>query len=192
MTQDNSQQGHQNNAVVNSSNEDKQAVQEQTIPLAKFLELKDTLKEFKTKLSSYEEKEKQLQESKLLEEKNYQELLTKRDEELKTFKSQLEQERKAFKLNTTKEKFARFLDKNNAVDSNDVLRLVDIEKFVDLEHQDDAIAKQVEDLKKSKAYLFKSSTSVVNHNENNRANGNTDTQRKPNTKKDKVLDIWMN
>lgn len=192
MTRDNSQQEHQNNAVANSSNEEKQAVQEQTIPLAKFLELKDTLKEFKTKLSSYEEKEKQLQESKLLEEKNYQELLTKRDEELKTFKSQLEQERKAFKLNTTKEKFVRFLDKNNAVDSNDVLRLVDIEKFVDLEHQDDEIAKQVEDLKKSKAYLFKSSTTVISHNENNRPNGNTDTQKRPNAKKDKVLDVWMN
>lgn len=184
MTQDNSTQEHQNNAATT---EDKN---QEVVPLAKFLEVKGTLKEMKDKLASFEEKERTLQESKLLEEKNYQELLAKRDEELKSFKSQLEQERLNFKITSVKDKFARILDKNNAINSDDVLRLVDIESVLKAEDQDKIISKLVEELKESKAYLFKST--VQNHSENKKPTFQNDKQLNPNAKKDSALSIWLN
>jgi len=184
MTQDNTIQEHQNNAVTTT--EDKN---QEVVPLAKFLEVKGTLKEMKDKLASFEEKERKLQESKLLEEKNYQELLAKRDAELNSFKSQLEQERANYKVTSVKDKFARILDKNNVIDSNDVLRLVDVNQLVDAEDQDKLINKLVEDLKANKSYLFKQT--VQNHNENNRISGNSNKQSNPNAKQDPVLGIWL-
>lgn len=184
MTQDNSTQEHQNNAA--NPTEDKN---HEVVPLAKFLEVKGSLKEMKDKLASFEEKERKLQESKLLEEKNYQELLAKRDEEVKSFKSQLEQERLNFKVTSVKDKFARILDKNNAINSDDVLRLVDMQSILDAEDQDKIMNKVVEDLKKDKSYLFKST--VQNHDENKKPTFQNN-KLNPNTKKDSALSIWLN
>jgi len=190
MTQDNVHQEHQEKQVVESSTTEKQDIrQDQSIPLAKFLEVKDTVKELKNKLSSYEEKEKKLQESKLLEEKNYQELLAKRENELNSYKSQLEEERKNYKVATVKEKFARVLDKNNAINSDDVLKLVDVNSLMESEDQESAINQIVEEFKTSKSYLFK--PAVLNHNENNKITNNTNKQANPNAKRDSALNIWM-
>lgn len=190
MTQDKENQENQessNEPVVDKS---PQGSDQESVPLAKFLEVKGTLKEMKDKLNSFEEKEKELQESKLLEEKNYQELLAKRDDELKNFKSQLEQERLSFKVNSVKDKFARVLDKNDAVNSDDILRLVDIQPILEAENQDDLIKKTVEDLKENKSYLFK--MTVPNHSENKKITNNPNKQLNPNAKKDSALSIWLN
>ena len=181
MTQDNTAQEHQNNTTDDKNHE--------VVPLSKFLEVKGTLKEMKDKLASFEEKEKKLQESKLLEEKNYQELLAKRDAELKSFQSQLEQERTNFKINSVKDKFARILDKNNAIDSNDVLRLVDVNQLIDAEDQEKKINKLVDELKANKSYLFKQV--AQNHFENNKIVTNSNKQSNPNAKKDSALSIWL-
>lgn len=165
-----------------SSTEEKQEV----VPLAKFLEQKNSNKELKEKLAAFEEKEKQIQEAKLLEEKNFQELLAQRDNEINGYKSQLEEERKTYKVNSVKDKFARVLDKNEAINSDDVMRLVDINSVVEAEDQDSLISKLVDDLKQNKAYLFKSK--VIDHNENNKINNNN-KQTNPAIKRDPVLSI---
>lgn len=183
MTQDNSTtQEHQSNTAD-------EAKSPEVVPLAKFLELKNSTKELKDKLASFEDKEKKLHESKLLEEKNYQELLAKRDEEIKSYKSQLEEERRTFKVNSVKDKFARVLDKNNAVSSDDIIRLVDVSAIVEAEDQDKVINAMVEDLKAKKAYLFKAAN-PANHNENNRIVTDSNKQHNSNAKKDPVLSIW--
>lgn len=176
MTQEN----QENQNPSNSSIEEKQEV----VPLAKFLEQKNSNKELKEKLAAFEENEKKIQEAKLLEEKNFQELLVKKDKELSDYKSQLEEERKNFKLSSVKDKFARVLDKNEAINSDDIMRLVDISSVVETEDQDGIISKLVDELKTNKPYLFKAKD--LSHNENNKINNNNKPTN-PAIKQDPIL-----
>ena len=184
MTDENKKENITDNPVDTvTKNEDNQDLN--SVPLKTLLEQKKANKELKEKIASFEAKEKELADAKLLEEKNYQELIQKKESELNNFKIELENEKKNNKLEKIKNKFSNELSKLNVIDSEDALRLVEYKDLLDQDSFDEEIKQRVTDLQKNKAYLFKSVTR--NNNENGQPNQASPTQNKGNGKVDPLI-----
>jgi len=151
-------------ATFNSNEETKP---NDSVPLASFLEQKKLTKEMKEKLAGYEAKELKEAEAKLLEEKGYQELIQSKSDKIAALEAESEKTTKNFKLKDVQNKFARALDKNNAINSDDVLKLVDVSDLLDSDGAEAEINKRVESLVKDKSYLFGTKPNTRNSEENN-------------------------
>lgn len=167
----------------NKNPEDKGSGQEQnkTVPLDTFLDQKKINKELKEKLAAFEDKERKDSEAKLLEEKKFQEVIQNTKSEAEKYKSELEQTKKEAKIEKIKDKFSRFLEKNNAINADDALKFVQYDDLLDSEDLDGSIKKRVEDLAKNKAYLFSKSKSPSN-DENGKPNSGGSDEKKPGNK----------
>lgn len=167
-------------------NNDNDTENGESVPLKTLLDQKKANKELKEKIALFEAKEKELADAKLLEEKNYQELIQKKESELANFKTELENEKKNNKLEKIKNKFSNELSKLNVIDSDDALRLVKYDDLLTLDSFDDEIKARAADLQKNKSYLFKSVTR--NNNENGQPNqGQPPHQNKGSGKVDPLL-----
>ena len=173
MTQDVENQVDQN---VDSENKQDSSVKDQdnnNVPLNKFLDQKKINKELKEKLAAFEQKEKEVKEAKLLEEKQYQELIQNKAKEAEDLQNQLNLERKNNKLEKIKFQFSGELNKLNVIDSDDALKLVKYDDLLESDDVSDLIKSRALDLSKNKTYLFKSNTSSRDKFENNVPNNST-------------------
>lgn len=142
---------------------------EKTIPYSRFAEVNSKFKETREKLAGYEAKEKTAAEQKLLDEKNYQELIGNKNKEIETLKMENGQIKKTVKEESLKNKISNALAKNNIIDAEDGLKFVKYDDLLDSDAADGEIEKRVTDLVKSKAYLFNAgkSGSQRSNSENN-------------------------
>lgn len=173
MTQDVENKTDQNLETDNNQNQNVKDQDNSNVPLNKFLDQKKINKELKEKLAAFEQKEKEVKEAKLLEEKQYQELIQNKAKEAEDLKSQLNLERKNNKLEKVKYQFSSELSKLNVIDSDDALKLVKYDDLLDSDDVSDLIKSRALDLSKNKSYLFKSNNSSRDKFENNVPNNST-------------------
>jgi len=138
----------------------------ETVPLNSFLEQKKASKDLKERLAVYEDRDKKEAENKLIEEKKFQDVIQAKEKEVLEYKTKFESTERNYKIKDLQNKFARGLDKNNAINSDDILKLVDITDLIDSETADVQIASRVEDLVKNKSYLFSAKGSSRSETEN--------------------------
>lgn len=156
-----------------------------TIPYDKFQktiqkknEAENENKLLQEQLKAFKEAELKRQEDKLLEEKNYQELLSNKELKLK----ELEQEKlnliKSSKLEKIRNNVIIEANKLNANDSEDILAFINIEELETLDSQElqSVIKDKISKLKESKLYLF-SKISGRNESENGLPNSVKNTSR---------------
>lgn len=142
----------------------------QVIPLWKFKQANDKLKETENALKKYQEAEKQKQDEEAKAKGEFEKLiLLERQEKdkLALEKAQLIEERKREKLESA---VLKEVAKHSANDAEDVLKFVDISKLpVDENGQVTGLKEIIEKLKTDKPYLFgKVAGTAVDPNENGR------------------------
>lgn len=138
-----------------------------SVPLNTFLEQKKANKELKEKLATYQKAEEALAQKKLLEEEKFEELIQLKSREAEDYKKQLDNERTNNKLEKIKNRFSNELLKQNVIDADDALRLVEYNDLLGSDSFDSEIKSRVADLTKNKSYLFKDSKTTRSDSENN-------------------------
>lgn len=149
-----------NSQIENKNNEGAKDKGEEnkTIPYSRFQEVNNKFKTASEELESYRKKEKEENDKKLLEEKNFQELIGKKDAALKELETKYGQEVLKYKTEKLGSKISNLLAKNNIVDAEDGLKFVKYDDLIDSENAEDEINKRVNELVKNKPYLFKSNS----------------------------------
>lgn len=182
MTQENNQEikteATENPDAPNSNNQNSEenTTKEQNVPLNTFLEEKKKLKELKQRLVEYEAKDKKIAEAKLIEEKNFQELILNKEKDLLEANTLLENERKSNKLEKIKNRFSNELTKLNVIDADDALRLVKYDDLLESESFDEEIKDRAANLVTNKAYLFNASKTTRSSTENGQPSGINQTK----------------
>ena len=157
-----------NNLVVDKAPEDKTKVKEEIPPLAdipygKFKEVNDEkkslasdLKKAQDELETFKNAKKKKDEDKLIEDKQFGEVIKAKELEIETQKK----ENESLKKNAINEKINRKIvnlaNKEGAIDSEDILRFIKIDDLLELESDklDEAIKTRVESIKTNKGHLF--------------------------------------
>lgn len=145
-----------NTETVISTGENKSAdVKNDSVPLGKFLEQKEIAKELKQKLSAYEQKEVKIAEEKMLEEKNFRELLSKKEQSLAEKEKAIEELKFSHKYERTKNVAISKLHQMDIRDATDGLAFINLKGFVDDDNIDIKLEKEIGILREKKPYLFK-------------------------------------
>lgn len=183
MTETNDNKENSNDANSESNDQDNQATgnshnagtEKQNVPLDKFLDQKKLNKQLKDQLLSFETRDKEAANAKLLEDKKYQELIQNKDKELSDYKDKLNQEITNNKLTSIKNNLSRQLDKVNAIDSNDALKFIDYNDLLESDDVEGEIKNRVAVLAESKSYLFKTGSTTRSATENGQPAGTNST-----------------
>ncbi len=189
MTKENDSKNQDNDSTnanqdSNKNNDDSnKSGKDENVPLKTFLEKKQELKEAKDKLAAFEARDKKAADDKLLEEKKYQDLIASREKDLADAKAQLETERKNNKIEKIKNRFSNELSKANAIDSEDALKFINYDDLLDSENFDNELKSRVENLVKTKSYLFKTAGTGRSNSENKTPSGNNDNKGSANNTK---------
>lgn len=197
MTDNNENLNNNDDLQVQNQEKEKEIINnadtsEDKVPLSKFLDKKNELKDLKAKLAEFEDKERKLADQKLLEEKQYQELLKKKEDELKNLQDSLFAEKTNNKLEKIKNIYSKELLKNNVFNVDDALALSNINDLLEHDSPENEIKTRVENLVKSKAYLFNTKTQR-SETENKTLATNLNAANMQNlSTKDKILQSLMN
>lgn len=164
-----------------------------TVPLSEFLEQKKLTKDLKLRLQEFEDKENKIKEQKMLEEKNFQELLETKNLKIKELEDSYNQLVTSNKKERITNTLIRELDKNNAVNSDDVLKLLDVNQFMEEGKNNNEFLKHaVDDLVKNKPYLFNTKNPSRSNTENGQPNSNNNKPNGSYVKHDKATEALIN
>lgn len=169
-----------NNNINNSqseikNNEVNKNEVEKSIPYSRFKEVNDKFKDVSSELEAYRKKEKEENDKKLLEEKNFQELIGKKDSEYKELETRYSQEVLKNKIEKLSNKILSSLSKNNIIDAEDGLKFIKQDDLLDSDKAEDEINNRIKELVKSKPYLFKNVNNRSNTENNVAGNQTRDT-----------------
>ena len=139
-----------------------------TVPLSEFLKRKEQNKALEAELAEYRKADSTRAEQKLLEEKNFQEVINQKNEAIRLAELKLQDESKRANVERLNNKALAALHKHDIIDGEDGLRLFGIENFLGDEGEARLI-ESVAGLKTNKPYLFKSG--VVRTPNDGRENG---------------------
>lgn len=194
---DNNQNSTNDELQVQNEKEEKEVVvadnsNDEKVPLSKFLDKKNELKELKAKLAEFEDKERKAADQKLLEEKQYQELLKKKEDELKNLQDSLFAEKTNNKLEKIKNIYSKELLKNNVFNVDDALMLSNINELLEFESPENEIKARVENLVKNKTYLFNTKSQRSDSENNTLAQNLNNVNLQNLSPRDKILQSLMN
>lgn len=194
---DNNQNSNNDELQVQNQKEEKEVVvadnsNDEKVPLSKFLDKKNELKDLKSKLAEFEDKERKAADKKLLEEKSYQELLKKKEDELKTLQDSLFAEKTNNKLEKIKNVFSKELLKNNVFNVDDALALSNINDLLEYESPENEVKARVENLVKNKTYLFNTKSQRSDSENNTLAKNLNNVNLQNLSTREKVLQSLMN
>lgn len=194
---DNNQNSTNDELQVQNEKEEKEVVvadnsNDEKVPLSKFLDKKNELKELKAKLAEFEDKERKAADQKLLEEKQYQELLKKKEDELKNLQDSLFAEKTNNKLEKIKNIYSKELLKNNVFNVDDALALSNINELLEFESPENEIKARVENLVKNKTYLFNTKSQRSDSENNTLAQNLNNVNLQNLSPRDKILQSLMN
>lgn len=169
-----------NNNINNSqseikNNEVNKNEVEKSIPYSRFKEVNDKFKDVSSELEAYRKKEKEENDKKLLEEKNFQELIGKKDSAFKELESKYNQEVLKNKIEKLSNKILNSLSKNNIIDAEDGLKFIKQDDLLDSDKAEDEINNRIKELVKNKPYLFKNVNNRSNTENNVAGNQSRDT-----------------
>lgn len=168
----------------------------ETVPLYKFKKANDRLKETQAELEKYKKAEQEKQEKELLEQKNFEALLAKKDADIKERDSKIESFTRKEKEDKINKALAREIKKHKPNDPEDVLLFVNKGAITIVEDDEgtfkiEGVEEQVEALKKSKPYLFGKAGSQKkddkkSDDENNKSNAGAGDDDDPDLNKGKL------
>lgn len=174
--EDNSGNNNINNSQSeNKNNEVNKNEVEKSIPYSRFKEVNDKFKDVSSELEAYRKKEKEENDKKLLEEKNFQELIGKKDSEYKELETRYSQEVLKNKIEKLSNKILSSLSKNNIIDAEDGLKFIKQDDLLDSDKAEDEINNRIKELVKNKPYLFKNVNNRSNTENNVAGNQSRDT-----------------
>lgn len=194
---DNNQNSTNDELQVQNEKEEKEVVvadnsNDEKVPLSKFLDKKNELKDLKAKLAEFEDKERKAADQKLLEEKQYQELLKKKEDELKNLQDSLFAEKTNNKLEKIKNIYSKELLKNNVFNVDDALALSNINELLEFESPENEVKARVENLVKNKTYLFNTKSQRSDSENNTLAQNLNNVNLQNLSPRDKILQNLMN
>lgn len=172
--EDQNQEQQTSNAEVSKEVDDNKT-DTRSVPLSEFLDQKKANKDLKSKLAEFEAKEAEAAEKKALEEKDFQKVIESRNERIKELEKAFEESKRSNKLEKITNTLSRELDKKGVIDSDDALKLLDIDKFMEEGQDTNELLKQsVEELAQNKSYLFKAVTAKRSNSENGQPGKSSD------------------
>ncbi len=194
---DNNQNSTNDELQVQNEKEEKEVVvadnsNDEKVPLSKFLDKKNELKDLKAKLAEFEDKERKAADQKLLEEKQYQELLKKKEDELKNLQDSLFAEKTNNKLEKIKNIYSKELLKNNVFNVDDALALSNINELLEFDSPENEVKARVENLVKNKTYLFNTKSQRSDSENNTLAQNLNNVNLQNLSPRDKILQSLMN
>ncbi len=194
---DNNQNSTNDELQVQNEKEEKEVVvadnsNDEKVPLSKFLDKKNELKDLKAKLAEFEDKERKAADQKLLEEKQYQELLKKKEDELKNLQDSLFAEKTNNKLEKIKNIYSKELLKNNVFNVDDALALSNINELLEFDSPENEVKARVENLVKNKTYLFNTKSQRSDSENNTLAQNLNNVNLQNLSPRDKVLQSLIN
>ena len=197
MTDNNENLNNNDDLQVQNQEKEKEIINnadtsEDKVPLSKFLDKKNELKDLKAKLAEFEDKERKLADQKLLEEKQYQELLKKKEDELKNLQDSLFAEKTNNKLEKIKNIYSKELLKNNVFNVDDALALSNINDLLEYDSPENEIKTRVENLVKNKTYLFNTKSQRSDSENNTLAQNLNNVNLQNLSTRDKILQSLMN
>ena len=160
-----------------------------SVPLSEFLEQKKLNKEIKAQLAEFQERDAKIIEAKQIEEKNFQEVLNSRELRIKELEKAHEESVRSNKLEKITNILSRELDKNNAIDSNDALKFINVNDYLEDGQSTPELLKQgVEDLVKNKSYLFNAKANIRSNSENGQPSATSDNNNQQVANQGRQLD----
>ncbi len=194
---DNNENSNNDELQVQNQKEEKEVVvadnsNDEKVPLSKFLDKKNELKDLKAKLAEFEDKERKAADQKLLEEKQYQELLKKKEDELKNLQDSLFAEKTNNKLEKIKNIYSKELLKNNVFNVDDALALSNINELLEFDSPENEVKARVENLVKNKTYLFNTKSQRSDSENNTLAQNLNNVNLQNLSPRDKVLQSLIN
>jgi hypothetical protein len=170
--------------------------EDETVPLARLLKERDDRKLLAEELNRLKKEmehinfEKQAEkERKLLEEKQFQELLSIKEREVLELKSSFATEKRNSNLALLSSEAKNLLQKNNIINADDGLKFLEVDGLLESKDISKELEKRIEDLVVSKPYLFNAQRS--NHPENKKpVTTGVPNPVAPRNLQDALLQLW--